>query len=208
MPRKWASIGPRLPARRKYVPKAIREAVRVRARDKCEDCERPLRVEAKVRHRAVVADEVIVRLLPYSCWRCNSTMKAVHTEWGYRGNDLGYILEVTDRDLGEALCSRFPWFKPSFSKTVGYTYYGNRCPQCDALQGHFFVTETAIGHGPDETVAETRLPWKIVELEPAWEEARVRRWGHMHHENGDPSDNRPDNILLLCIRCHRRRHSS
>lgn len=208
MARKWASIGPRLPSRRKHIPKAVREAIRSRAEDRCEECGRPLAKEVVLRQPKILADEVLVRLLPYSCWRCSAPMKVVHAEWGYRGTDLGVILEVTDPELGAVLESRFPWFKLSFSKTVGYSYYGNRCPKCDALQGHFSVTEMAIPQASERIEAEElRLPWKVVELEPAYEETRVRRWGHLHHVNGDPGDNRPENVQLLCIQCHRAEHS-
>lgn len=207
MARKWASIGPRLPPRRKHIPKSVREAIRARAEDRCEECSRLLAKEVIVRNPEILADELLVRVLPYSCWRCSGPMEAVHVQWGYRGKDLGFIVEVTDQEMGAALESRFPWFKPSYSKTVGYSYYGNRCPECDALQGHFFVTETAIAQVSDKIDAEElRLPWKVVELEPAYEETHVRRWGHLHHSNGDPGDNRLENIQLLCIQCHRNQH--
>lgn len=29
---------------------------------------------------------------------------------------------------------------------------------------------------------------------------------HRHHVNSDATDNRPENLLVLCPRCHRRRH--
>ncbi len=54
-------------------------------------------------------------------------------ELAYKGKPLNYIQEVRDPELGEVIRARYPRFKPSFSKTVGYTYYGNRCPKCDSL---------------------------------------------------------------------------
>ncbi len=206
--RKWGSIGPNLPTRRKSVPKRARETVRERAGERCEDCGRPLAKEIETHHPPVLSDGVLVTLLPYRCWQCNTPMKAVHVELAYKGKPLNYIEEVRDPELGEAIRDRYPWFKPSFSKTVGYTYYGNRCPKCDSLQGHYFVTETAIGIAMEGgKVEEVLLPWKMTELQLSEVESKTRRWGHLHHVDGDPANNDPSNIRLLCVRCHRKRHT-
>jgi len=31
----------------------------------------------------------------------------------------------------------------------------------------------------------------------------LKRGGHIHHRNGDPSDNRLENLVLLCTKCHK-----
>lgn len=31
----------------------------------------------------------------------------------------------------------------------------------------------------------------------------LRRGGHLHHRNGNPGDNRYENLELLCTKCHR-----
>lgn len=134
-------------------------------------------------------------------------MKVIRVVAAYRGERLPFIEEVTEPRLGEALRARYPWFKPSYSKTVRSAYYGNCCPKCDALQGHFYATEDAIGVAMDGEDVEEDLPWELREIEPGWTETHMRKWGHLHHEDGNPTNNAVENLRLLCVRCHRSRHT-
>jgi len=33
--------------------------------------------------------------------------------------------------------------------------------------------------------------------------ASIKSGGHIHHKNGDPTDNRISNLVALCPKCHR-----
>jgi hypothetical protein len=69
---------------------------------------------------------------------------------------------------------------------------GNRCELC-GVGNHEYVLRYMVH------------PWQYV-LVPVWE---VRKGGTMvvltgAHINQDPTDNRPENLLYLCQRCHNR----
>lgn len=92
---------------------------------------------------------VVIRTLPYRCWRCgtdNAIPAVLHAE-GFADTSslfdtgtesvLGYVRALLV--LTEQSCART--IKPRSSKTAGATYLSHGCLHCDAIFGTFPISE-------------------------------------------------------------------
>lgn len=170
-----------------------KRAIRLRARNRCEACGRPLQAVYETKHREQWSDRVELAVYDnYPCRRCGFPFPVVDAGW------------LQDDDLGRRIGERFPAFYPSYSKTFGGTYWANHCPSCHALQGGFFVEEYGIGRDPDEKLVIA--PWKPLKIEGLYMTREKIEWGHIHHVDRDLANNALSNLRLLCVRCHAARH--
>jgi hypothetical protein len=111
--------------------------------------------------------------------------------------------------MGEAIRRSYPFFYPDYSKTMEETYYANHCERCGALLGdhylHLWMAEREDRFDNPDGVQP--LPG-IVEIEPAtsyFERQFLPR--HIHHVDGEPSNNSLENLQILCVDCHQRAHA-
>lgn len=179
--------------RRIPVPEALKRAIRLRAGNRCEDCGRPLQAVYEIEYPEQWTDRVELAVYRhYHCRRCGFLFPVVDAGW------------LQDGDLGRRIQERFPAFYPDSSKTYGGSYWANHCPACQALQGGFYVEEYGIGRDPDETLVIA--PWKPVKTEDGYVTRESIEWGHVHHLDGDPANNAPSNLRLVCVQCHANRH--
>lgn len=95
-----------------------------------------------------------------TCWKCNNITEVIAfvsnnfliydysdddsdiKEWFFQDyfsffSSPNYI----DKEVLDIVCSRYPFFKLGFSKTVNGKYFANHCKCCGALQGDFFMHE-------------------------------------------------------------------
>lgn len=98
---------------------------------------------------------LVVRGLPYQCWRCGHddvAAAAVHDKT-YVGLP-GMGLVMTNEEVALAYARELlqvvghpqaATVKVRQSRTAGGSYLSNGCIQCDALFGAFFISETLIG---------------------------------------------------------------
>lgn len=183
--------------RRVPLPSTTKETIRTRAGNRCEDCKRPLAAVRRTTHPAIWA-EARLRVFPeYPCHRCHRTFAAVLVEFGDQ------VIEpwLDDDEIGRAVTQIFPTFFWDYSRTLGNHYWANHCPHCGAMQGGFWISEYG-GQGNISPLRSFRR-----KVQDSYVEIRETRWGHFHHVDGDPSNNDPGNVALLCVRCHDSRHS-
>ncbi len=178
------------------IPDKVKGAVRLRARNRCEDCQRPLAVTRRIPHPAVWADARVRVFDDYPCWKCHRPCTAVQIEFGDQEIDIW----PNDDEIGRAVSQMFPTFFWDYSRTVQGHYWANHCLRCGALQGGFPVSEYG---KPGRIVL---LPGFRRRVQEAYTDTRTTQWGHFHHRDGNPANNALDNIALLCVRCHDSRH--
>ncbi len=185
------------PRRRVPISSKTKEAIRVRAKNRCEGCKRPLAATRRITHPSVWAEARLKVFREYICRKCHKTFPAVLVELGEQVVDPW----LKDDEIGRAVSQIFPSFFRDYSRTLRDRYWANHCPYCGAMQGGFRVSE----YGGQESI----IPLKGFrrKVQDSYIETKVTRWGHFHHINGDPADNKPENIALLCVRCHDSRHS-
>lgn len=122
--------------------RATREAKRAawhKAGGRCEACGKSILVR---RYPVEIASEPIrykvhVWNEGHRCWRCGAPGRFLVV----LGEANSIERFITDRDLGEAIRRRFPWFRPAYSETMEMSYYANHCENCDAFHGGHYVFE-------------------------------------------------------------------
>ena len=67
------------------------------------------------------------------CWKCGQITTIVDTD----------VRFLTDKDVGEEIRSKYPFFYPDFSKESEEGYYMNHCESCGERQGdnYLFITQ-------------------------------------------------------------------
>lgn len=122
--------------------RATREAKRDawhKAGGRCEACGKSILVRRysveipsePVRYKVHVWNE------GHRCWRCGAPGRFLVV----LGEANSMERFITDRDLGEAIRRRFPWFRPAYSETMEMSYYANHCENCGAFHGGHYVFE-------------------------------------------------------------------
>jgi hypothetical protein len=188
----WGRKGVLKSARRRAVPPLLRRAIRARAGDRCEDCKRPLKAVSGIEFPEQWTDrEVLDIYRDYPCHRC-----------GFRFPVIDAPLD--DDDLGRRIQEHFPAFYKDHSHTLRQSYWANHCPSCGALQGSYWIMETVFDREPDDSL--TIAPWRPRKTQERYVRTESFEWGNFHHLDEDPSNNKPENIRLLCVRCHAARH--
>lgn len=82
------------------------------------------------------------------CWKCENEVSAICliapavVDAEYEGEPcvISYI-EALPPFVLQFMQSRFPTFRRKFSQTAESAYYGNVCPNCEALQGDHYLHE-------------------------------------------------------------------
>ena len=118
---------------------------------------------------------------------------------------------------GAWLAETFPSGNPRYSKTG--LFYATRTCSPNSNKHKVFSHAARIMHGnywyvyqpdhPDASKANSRTGY-ILEHRVVWERANGRRLQgteHVHHINGNPVDNRPDNLIALTRAEHAKIHS-
>ena len=186
---------PRL-VRRVPIPKKTKDSIRLRAKNRCEDCDRPVAATKQVSYPAVWAEARMRVYEDYGCWNCHKNCTVILVEFGETNIDSW----LCDDDIGRAINKLYPMFFWDYSRTLQTHYWANHCPNCGALQGGNAIMEN---EGPGKIVPLSGFRRKV---EDAYRETKQVRWGHFHHVDGNPGNNAIENILWLCVRCHDARH--
>ncbi len=192
--------------RRAYIPLEKKRGTWRQAKAKCEECGKPL-IERKLVQVPSERIEFVVKVWSdHECWRCGAPGRLVflfdnveQAMWRY----------IDDRQIGEALERRFPFFYPGYSDTMETTYYANHCERCRALQGDHFLLDWLMEREGDGKSPDLTEPIPEVEVftEPTSYVDRKFLPFHVHHADGDPSNNSQENLRILCPECHRKVHS-
>lgn len=146
------------------------------------------------------------------CWKCQKETPIVTYDL-----TLGYNFHLGDIEkLDKIVMEKYPFVKRTFSKTRGTQVIANTCVHCGSLQGNWFILEDIIDMVYSQDMNELidivlpnnltveDLPFSVNELKPFKEKTS---FGHIHHKDGNPKNNNPDNLILLCRNCHLRLHS-
>jgi len=189
----WGRKGLLKSAQRRRVSPRVRRAVRARARDSCEDCGRPLKAVSETEYPEQWTDrEVFDVYRDYPCHRCGFRFPVVDAGW------------LNDDDLGRRIQERFPAFYKDYSRTLRHSYWSNHCPSCGALQGSSWIEETVFDCEPDDSLIVAS--WRPRKVEERFTVQESLEWGNFHHLDENPSNKNPENLRLLCVRCHAARH--
>ena len=145
------------------------------------------------------------------CWKCNKKTPRVSYYF-----DAGFTFHIGEIDkIDIILMENYPFVKKINSKTMEQEVIANSCVYCGSLQGNWFIGEEIVSdiiyQGLDKFLDKI-LPNNLTledlvldEEDPMFQPyPEIITFGHVHHVDGDRSNNWLVNLLLLCPSCHRR----
>jgi len=146
-----------------------------------------------------------------NCWKCEKRTPRVSYYI-----QVGFDYKIGDIEkIDKILMEKYPFIKKMFSKTMEQEIIANTCIHCGNLQGNWFIGEEIIldiiYQGLDNFL-DIILPnnLKIEDLDINKEDQMFQKYedietfGHVHHIDGDRSNNNLENLLLLCPSCHKK----
>lgn len=145
-----------------------------------------------------------------SCWKCKKKTPRVSYDVV-----VGYSYHIGSiQKIDEKLMEQYPFVKRKFSYTWGKEIIENLCIHCGELQGNFYISEELLFlryEGLDNFI-DIAMPntLKIEDLDIDWgdpmfqEYEEIEKFGHIHHIDGDRTNNNLENLILLCYSCHRK----
>lgn len=145
-----------------------------------------------------------------SCWKCGQATEVITyhilLDYNYTLGD--------HRRFDELLMAAFPTIRPTYSHMMGKEVIANVCSSCGALQGNFYLNETIQLRLETDTLASVKLcdlplHLSMDDFQEKICAGRDVRDGslHIHHIDENPANNREENLILLCNRCHKKRHT-
>ncbi|MEE9379670.1 MAG: HNH endonuclease [Candidatus Lokiarchaeia archaeon] len=145
------------------------------------------------------------------CWKCGEKTPRV----SYFFN-AGFDYRIGEIEkLDKILMEMYLFLSKTFSKTMEQEVIANICVHCSSLQGNWFIGEEImldiIYQGLDNFVDKI-LPNNLTLEDLALDKEDpmfqpypdIKTFGHVHHVDGDRSNNELENLLLLCPSCHKK----
>jgi len=145
------------------------------------------------------------------CWNCKK--KTPRVSYYFDAGFSWHIGGIEKIDI--ILMENYPFVKKIYSKTMEQEVIANTCVYCGSLQGNWFIGEEIVVdimyQGLDKFLDKI-LPNNLTLEDLALDEENpmfqpypeIKTFGHVHHVDGDRSNNQLENLLLLCPSCHRR----
>ena len=145
------------------------------------------------------------------CWKCKK--KTPRVSYYFNAGFSYRIGKIEKIDI--FLMKNYPFVKKIYSKTMEQEVIANACVYCGSLQGNWFVGEEImldiIYQGLDkflDKILPNNLTLEDLALDkedPMFQPyPNIKTFGHVHHVDGDRSNNKLENLLLLCPSCHKR----
>ncbi len=179
--------------KRKAISNEISREIWEREKGICENCKKQLFEVIELRKlRIKVYDE-------HTCYSCGELGNVLTLDVEGCG-----IMWLDDNRIGELVRRKYPFFYPSkYSKDV---YYANHCEYCDKLQGDWHIMDDFLIHEHDGLKEPINV--EIIELPFVFDSYIEDLPYHIHHIDKNPDNNSPDNLMLLCPKCHREIHKT
>lgn len=186
---------------------------RIWSRDKgvCQNCQRKLFADP---HEKVVEKLSSLKEIPIykwfkECWKCQKETPLV--TYDFEGFFSTFHIGDIEK-LDRVLMQKYSFVKKTFSKTMGCEVIANTCVHCGSLQGNWYVMEDLLEMHYNENMndlIDIVLPNNLT-FEDLYDPEDFRdesfslklSTGHIHHKDGNPENNNPTNLILLCRDCH------
>lgn len=146
-----------------------------------------------------------------NCWKCKKKTPRVSYYLNIGFNFSIGNIEIIDKFLMQ----KYSFVQKVFSKTMKQEVIANTCVHCGILQGNWFIGEEIIldiiYQGFDKFL-DIKIPNNLTledlsfdKEDPMFQKYEdIKRFGHVHHIDGDRSNNKLENLLLLCPSCHKK----
>lgn len=197
----------------------LKNRIWLRDQGTCQNCKRKLFSEPY----QIIAKELStlngISIFKWSkkCWKCRRETPIITYDLTIQGV-MGFSIGAIEK-LDKTLMQKYPFVRKTFSKTMGCEVIANTCVHCGSLQGNWFVGEDLIEFATDgkdmNKLIDIVLPNNLTPEDLGFEKEephrsipRISSLGHIHHKNGNPENNSPSNLVLLCRNCHIKAHSA
>lgn len=188
----------------------IRSKVWERDNASCQRCSKKLYKIETIEPFKVISEELQdlkeIKIYKWEreCWKCKK--KTPRVSYYFNAGFSYHIGEIEKID--RFLMENYPFVKKIYSKTMEQEVIANACVYCGSLQGNWFVGEEImldiIYQGLDKFVDKI-LPNNLTLEDLALDKEdpmfqpypNIKTFGHVHHVDGDRSNNKLENLLLL-----------
>ena len=186
---------------------------RIWSRDKgvCQNCQKKLFAGPyeKVVEKLSSLKEIPIYKWFKECWKCQKETPLV--TYDFEGFFSTFHIGDIEK-LDRVLMQKYSFVKKTFSKTMGCEVIANTCVHCGSLQGNWYVMEDLLEMPNNKNMNELIdivLPNNLTfedlhDPENFNPEPFLLKFsiGYIHHKDGNPENNSPENLVLLCSKCH------
>jgi hypothetical protein len=190
----------------------LRNKIWKRDNSTCQMCNKKLFEVVDLNQEAI--DELAsIRKIPIykwikKCWKCGKATPVVTYDFMDFG---GYLIGSIEK-LDFFLQQNYPFVKTKYSNTMEEDVIGNVCIHCDELQGNWFVSKDFMEMQMNEVDFSKLIDQNIsnpLTVQDLYDNSELvlakrekRELGEIHHKDSNPSNDDPDNLVLLCLSCH------
>ncbi|GAG75394.1 unnamed protein product [marine sediment metagenome] len=195
----------------------LRNKVWERDHESCQRCSKILyKIETIEPFKEILEElhdlkEIKIYKWERECWKCKKKTPRVSY---YFSTGFSYHVGEIEK-IDKILMENYPFVKKIYSKTMEQEVIANTCVHCSSLQGNWFIGEEIIldimYQGLDKfldikipntlTLEDLPLDKENPMLQPYPD---IKMSGHVHHVDGDRSNNKLENLILLCPSCHKK----
>ena len=195
----------------------LRNEVWERDHESCQECNKNLyKIETIEPFKEISEElrdlkEIKIYKWERECWKCKKKIPRVSY---YLSAGFDYHIGEIEK-IDKILMGNYPFVKKIYSKTREQEVIANTCIHCSSLQGNWFIGEEIISdiiyQGLDRfldikipnnlTLEDLPLDKENQMLQPYPD---IKMSGHVHHIDGDRSNNKLENLILLCPSCHKK----
>lgn len=195
----------------------LRKTVIDREGGRCQTCGVEV-IDARDASEAVLDVMLAPRSIPIytwspPCWKCKRPTRVATY---YFQADRCYTLGEIEK-LDFTLMAKYPFVKKQYSRPLECEVVANCCSHCNVQQANYYLADAVqkmatAGEDLAELI-DDRLPNSLTQDDfdlagPDLPAGQVDRAAHLHHADGDPDNDAPGNLVLLCRACHFKAHST
>jgi hypothetical protein len=196
----------------------LREEIWQRDKGICQQCKKELFMVVDP-YEEVIEDILSMKEIPIfkwsqKCWKCKDETDIVTYDFY-----AGFNCHIGDiGKLDKLLMQKYSFVEKVFSKTMELEVITNTCVKCGIIQGNFFIKDDLLNMkssniNMDELIDVflpnhlqfEDLPFDKDELKPYQE--KMPLIAHVHHIDRNRMNNKQNNLILLCKKCHIKLHS-
>lgn len=196
----------------------LRDKIWERDKGICQKCKvklyKTVNTKEEILEDLIEMKEVPVLKWSHECWACGAETFVV-TYGGYAANGCNACSFGEVEALDKIVMEKYPFVKRVVRRGENEEIM-NTCIKCGANQGDFYLMEELLEMMVDNPDIESKmidmiiptsnLKLEDIKIEMGPYEEPIKGVAHVHHKDCNPQNDNPENLILLCNKCHMKAH--